>query len=155
MQYTASRTLTSNELREKSHSTQIRKKTRLSTLCISIQYRIQSSNQNNKKAKDSKGIQIGIEESYNFYSQIIRYISDPKGSTKDLPHLINTFSYQAEYKINSKSQYTSYIQMIKQAKEEIRETPHFIVATMIKNVLGVNLPKQVKDLYDKSFEERN
>jgi hypothetical protein len=40
----------------------------------------------------------------------------------------------------------------KQAEKEIRQTTPFKIVTKNKNFLGVNLTKEVKDLYDKSFK---
>ena len=52
--------------------------------------------------KDIKRIQIGKEIKLSlFAADIIVYISDSKVSTKELLHLINTFSNVAGYRINS------------------------------------------------------
>jgi hypothetical protein len=40
----------------------------------------------------------------------------------------------------------------KQAEKEIRETIPFTIVTNNIKYLGVNLTKQVKDLYDKNFK---
>jgi hypothetical protein len=40
----------------------------------------------------------------------------------------------------------------KQAEKEIMETTSFTIVTNNIKYLGVNLPKQVKDLYDKNFK---
>jgi hypothetical protein len=39
----------------------------------------------------------------------------------------------------------------KQAENEIRETTPFTIVTNNKKYLGVTLTKEVKDLYDKTF----
>ena len=40
----------------------------------------------------------------------------------------------------------------KQAEKEIRETTHFSIVTNNIKYLGVNLTKEVKDLYNKNFK---
>ena len=57
-----------------------------------------------RQHKGIKGIQIEKDEVKLslFADDMIVYISDPKNSTKELLQLINSFSYGAGYKINSK-----------------------------------------------------
>ena len=57
-----------------------------------------------RQHKGIKGIRIGKDEVklLLFADDMIVYINDPKNSTKELLHLINTFSNVAGYKINSK-----------------------------------------------------
>ena len=72
---------------------------------------------------------------------MIVYISDPKNSTRELLNLINSFSEEARYKINSNKSMAFLYTKNKQAEKEIRETALF---TIIKNnikYLGVNLSK--------------
>ena len=59
-----------------------------------------------RQQKEIKRIQNGKEEVKLslFADDMIVYISDPKNSTRELLHLINTFSNVTEYKINSKNQ---------------------------------------------------
>jgi len=56
-----------------------------------------------RQQKEIKGIQIGKDEVKIslFADDIIVYISDPKNSTRELLNLINSFSEEAGYKINS------------------------------------------------------
>jgi hypothetical protein len=83
---------------------------------------------------------------------MIKYINDPKSSTRELLNLINTFSAVAGYKINSKKSMTFAYTKDKQAENEIRETRPFTIITNNIKYLGVNLTKGVKDLYDKNFK---
>ena len=57
-----------------------------------------------RQQKEIKGMQIRKEEVKLslFAEDMIVNISDPKNSTKELLHFINSFSNVAEYKINSK-----------------------------------------------------
>ena len=96
----------------------------------------------------------------------------PKNSKRELLKLINKFSKVAGYKINSNKSVAFLYSKDKQAEKEIREITPFTIVTNNIKYLGVNLIKQVKDLYDKdlksfgywhsevylvisSFEERN
>jgi hypothetical protein len=83
---------------------------------------------------------------------MIVYVSDPKTSTRELLNLINNFSEEAGYKINSNKSMAFLYTKEKQAKEEIRETTPFTIVTNNIKYLGVTLTKQVKDLYDKNFK---
>ncbi|KAL6035173.1 hypothetical protein STEG23_034140 [Scotinomys teguina] len=106
-----------------------------------------------RQHKEIKGIQIGKEEVKIslFADDMIVYLSDPKNSTKELLQMINTFSNVAGYKVNSKKS-VALLYTKKRAEEEIKATSPFTIATNSIKYLGVNLTKQVKDLYDENFK---
>jgi hypothetical protein len=107
-----------------------------------------------QQQKEIKGIQIGKEEVKLslFVHDIIVYLSGPKNSSRELLILINNFSKEAGYKINSNKSMAFLFSKDKQAEKEIREiTPFTIVINNIK-YLGVILIKQVKGLYYKNFK---
>ena len=83
---------------------------------------------------------------------MIVYISNAKNSTKELLQLINTFRNVAGYKINSKNSVVLLYTDDKRAREEIRETTPFTIATNNIKYLGITLTKQVEDLCDKNFK---
>jgi hypothetical protein len=92
-----------------------------------------------RQQKELKGIQIGKEEVKIslFADDIIVYLSDPKNSTRELLHLINSFSEVAGYKINSNKPVAFIYTNDKQAEKEIMEiTPFKIITNNIK-YLGV------------------
>jgi hypothetical protein len=60
---------------------------------------------------------------------MIRYISDPKNSTKELLQLINNFNKMDQYKINSNKSVPFLYVYDKQAEKEIGETTPFTIAT--------------------------
>ncbi|KAL6073377.1 hypothetical protein STEG23_013708 [Scotinomys teguina] len=107
-----------------------------------------------RQHKEIKGIQIGKEEVKIslFADDMIVYLSDPQNSTKELLQLINTFSNVAGYKVNSKKSVTLLYTKDKRAEEEIKATSPFTIATNSIKYLGVNLTKEVKDLYDENFK---
>ncbi|KAL6084265.1 hypothetical protein STEG23_000768, partial [Scotinomys teguina] len=106
-----------------------------------------------RQHKEIKGIQIGKEEVKIslFADDMIVCLSNPKNSTKEHLQLINTFSNVAGYKVNSKKSVALLYTKDKRAKEEIKATSPFTIATNSIKYLGVILAKQVKDLYDENF----
>ncbi|KAL6032047.1 hypothetical protein STEG23_025200 [Scotinomys teguina] len=114
----------------------------LEVLCIAIQQQM-----------EIKGIQIGKEEVKIslFADDMIVYLSNLKNCTKELLQLINTFSNVTGYKVNSKKSALLYTKD-KRAEEEIKATSPITIATNSIKYLGVNLTKEVKDLYDENFK---
>ena len=80
---------------------------------------------------------------------MILYIENPKTATRKLLELINEFGKVAGYKINAQKSlaflYTN------DQKSEIKETLPFTIATKRIKYLGINLPKEVKDLYSENY----
>ena len=76
----------------------------------------------------------------------------PKDATRKLLELINEFGKFAEYKINThKSVAFLYINNERSEREIKETTPFTIISKGIKH-LGINLPKEVKDLYSKNYK---
>jgi hypothetical protein len=71
---------------------------------------------------------------------------------KILPENPYNLSKVAGYKINSNKSLAFLYTSDKQARNEIRETTPFTLATNNINYLGVTLTKEVKDLYEKNFK---
>jgi hypothetical protein len=96
-----------------------------------------------RQQKEIKGIQIGKEEVRIslFADDMIVYIRDPKNSTRELLHLINSFSEVAGYKINSNKSMAFLYKKDKQAEKEIMETTPFSIVTNNIKHLGVTLRK--------------
>uniref|UniRef100_A0A5F9CL25 RNA-directed DNA polymerase n=1 Tax=Oryctolagus cuniculus TaxID=9986 RepID=A0A5F9CL25_RABIT len=107
-----------------------------------------------RQEKESKGIQIGKEEVKLslFADDMILYLEDPKNSTKRLLELIEEFGKVAGYKINAqKSTAFVYTSNTMTEKELLRSIPLTIATKTIK-YLGINLTKDVKDLYDENYK---
>jgi hypothetical protein len=83
---------------------------------------------------------------------MIVYISDHKNSTRELLNLINIFSAVAGYKTISNKSMDFLYTKDKLGEKEIRATTPFTIVTSNIKYLGVNLTKEVKDLYDKNFK---
>jgi hypothetical protein len=107
-----------------------------------------------RQQKELKEIQIGKEEVKIslFADDMVLFISDPKNSTRELLNLINSFSAEAGYKINSNKSVAFLYTKDKQAEKEIRETTPIKIVTNNIKYLGVTLTKEVKDLCDKNIK---
>ena len=99
-------------------------------------------------------MQIGKEEVKTslFADDMVVYLSSPKNSSRVLLQLINNFSKMTGYKINSNKPVAFLYSKYKQAEKEIREMTPFTIAINNIKYLGVNLTKQVKEMYDKNFK---
>ena len=104
-----------------------------------------------------KGIHTGKEVKLSLFADnMILYTENPKGATRKLLELINEFGKVAGYKINAqKSLACLYTNDVK-SEREIKETLPFTTATKRIKYLGINLPKETKDLYAENYrsEER-
>ena len=104
--------------------------------------------------KEIKGIQIGKEEVKLslFANDMNLYIENPKDSTKKLLELINEYSKVAGYKINTQKSLAFLYTNNEKTEREIKETIPFTIATKRIKYLGINLPKETKDLYIESYK---
>ena len=79
----------------------------------------------------------------------ILYRDNPKDATRKLLELINEFGKVAGYKINAQK---SLAFLYTNNEREIKETIPFTIATKRIKYLGINLPKEVKDLYSENYK---
>uniref|UniRef100_A0A5F9C4E5 RNA-directed DNA polymerase n=1 Tax=Oryctolagus cuniculus TaxID=9986 RepID=A0A5F9C4E5_RABIT len=102
-----------------------------------------------RQEKEIKGIQIGKEELKLslFADDMILYLGDPKNS-KRLLELIEDFGKVAGYKINAQKSTAFVYTGNTTAKEELLRSIPFTIATKTIKYLGINLTKDVKNLYD-------
>ena len=73
-------------------------------------------------------------------------IENPKDSTRKLLELINECSKGAGYKINTQKSLAFLYTNNEKAEREIKEIIPFTIATKRVKYLGINLPKEMKDL---------
>ena len=101
-----------------------------------------------REEKERKGIQIGKEvvKLSLFADDMILYIENPKDATRKLLELINVFGRVAGYKINAQKSLAFLYSNSKRSEREIKETIPFTIATKRIKYLGINLPKEAKDL---------
>ena len=78
---------------------------------------------------------------------MILYIENPKEATRKLLDLISEFGKVAGYKINAQKSLAFLYTNDEKSGREIKETPPFTTATKRIKYLGINLPKEIKDLY--------
>ena len=83
---------------------------------------------------------------------MILYIENPKGATRKLLEQINEFGKVAGYKINAQKSLAFLYTNNKKSEREIKETLPFTIATKRIKYLGINLPKEAKDLYSESYK---
>ena len=78
---------------------------------------------------------------------MILYIENLKDTTIKLIELINEYSKVAGYKINTQKPLAFLYTNNEKTQREIKETIPFTIATKRIKYLGLNLPKETKDLY--------
>ena len=81
---------------------------------------------------------------------MILYIENPKDSTRKLLELINEYSKVAGYKINTQKSLAFLYTNNDKIEREIKETIPFIFGMKRIKYLGLYLPKETKDLYNRS-----
>ena len=79
------------------------------------------------------------------------YMENPMHSTKKLVDLINEFGKTAGYKVNSQKSKAFLYTNNETAETEIRKKIPFDIATRKIKYLGMNLTKEVKDLYSENY----
>ena len=83
---------------------------------------------------------------------MILYIENPKETTRKLPELINEYGKVAGYKINTPKSLAFPYTNNEKTEREIKETiPTTIAMKRIKH-LGINLPRETKEPYVKSYK---
>ena len=83
---------------------------------------------------------------------MILYIENPKDSTRKLLELINEYSKVAGYRINAQKSLAFLYTNNENIGEEIKKTIPFTIAMKIIKYLGINLPKETKDLYIQNYK---
>ena len=94
----------------------------------------------NKRNPDQKGSKAL------FADDMILYIENPKNSIRKLLELINKFSKVAGYKINTEKSLAFLYTNNEKSEREIKESIPFTMATERIKCLGINLPKETKEL---------
>ena len=83
---------------------------------------------------------------------MILYIENPKDATRKLLELINEFGKVAGYKINAQKSLAYLYTNNERSEREIKETIPFTITTKRIKYLGINLSKEVKDLYSENYK---
>jgi len=80
------------------------------------------------------------------------HIENCKDFTRELIELINESVKVAGYKINTQKTITILYTNNERSGSEIRETISFTTVSKRIKYLGINLPKEVKDLYSVNYK---
>ena len=83
---------------------------------------------------------------------MILYIENPKDATRKLLELINEFGKVAGYKINAQKSLAFLYTNDKKSEREMKETLTFTIATKRIKYVGINRPKETKDLYAQNYK---
>ena len=78
---------------------------------------------------------------------MILYIENSKDATRKLLELIDEYSKVTGYKINTEKSLEFLYTNKEKSEREIKESTSFTIATERIKYLGINLPKETKDLY--------
>ena len=103
--------------------------------------------------KEIKGTQIGKEETKLslFADDTVVYIENSIDSTKKLLNLINEFGKTTGYKLNIQKSKAFLYTNHEISETKIRGKNSFTIATTKIKYLGINLTKEVKDLYSENY----
>ena len=82
---------------------------------------------------------------------MILYIEHPKDSTRKILELISEYSKLIGYEINTQKSLAFLCPNNERSPSEIEETIPFTIAEKEIKYLGINLPKETKDLYTENY----
>ena len=101
-----------------------------------------------------KGIQIRKEEvKFSLFADdMILYIEHPKDTIRKLLELISEFSKVAGYKINTQKSLAFLNTNNEKSERATKESIVFTISTKIIKYLGINLPKETKELYTENYK---
>ena len=107
-----------------------------------------------RQQKERKGLQMGKEEVKLslFADDMMLYIENPKDSSPRLLELIQQFGRVAGYKINAQKSVAFLYTNNETEEREIKESIPLTIAPKSIRYLGINLTKEVEDLYPKTTE---
>ena len=83
---------------------------------------------------------------------MILYIENPKDCIRKLLELISEFSKVAGHKINTQKSLAFLYTKNEKSEREIKESIPFTSATKRIKYLGINLPKETKELYTENYK---
>ena len=106
-----------------------------------------------REEKEIKAIQIRKEVKLSLFADdMILHIENPKDSIRKLLELISEFSKVAGYKINTQKSLAFLYTNNEKSEREIKESIPFTIATKRIKYLGINLPKETKELYTENYK---
>ena len=98
-------------------------------------------------------MQIGKEVKLSLFADdMILFIENPKDSIRKLLELISEFSKVSGYKINTQKSFAFLYTNNEKSYREIKESTPFTIATKRIKYLGINLPKDTKELCTENYK---
>ena len=86
-----------------------------------------------------------------FADDMIVYMENPIDSTKNLSNLKNESGKTARYKVNSQKSKAFFAHQQQNTRNRNQEKIPFPTATRKIKYLGINLTKEIKDLYSENY----
>ena len=105
-----------------------------------------------REEKEIKGIQIGKEVKLSLFVDDILYRENSKDAIRKLLELINEFDKVAGYKSNTQKSVAFLYTNNEKSEREIKETIPFTSTSKRIKYLGINLPKEAKDLCSENYK---
>ena len=126
----------------------------MSTFTTIIQHSFGSLSYSNQRRKRNKRNPDGKRRSKASLTadDMILYIENPKDSIRKLLELINEFSKVTGYKINTQKSLAFLYTNNEKSEREIKESIPFTIATTGIKYLGINSPKETKELYTENYK---
>ena len=125
----------------------------MSSLTTFIQHSFGSLAMAFREEKKIKVTQIGNEVKLSLFADdMILYIENLKETIRKLLELIIEFSKITEYKVSTQKSLAFLYTDNEKSEREIKESIPFIIATKRIKYLGINLPKETKELYTENYK---
>ena len=83
---------------------------------------------------------------------MILYVGNPKDSIRKLLELISELNKVSGYKINAQKSLAFLYTNNEKSEREIKQSIPFTIATKRIKYLGINLPKETKELYTENYK---
>ena len=141
-----------NDEKLKEFPPKIRNKTRVSTIATIIQHSSRSPSYSSQRRKRNKRNPDQKRSKAVTADDMILYIENLKDSIRKLLELISEFSKISGYKINTQKSLAFLYTNNEKSERAIKEAISFIIATKRIKYLGMNLPKETKELYMENYK---
>ena len=107
-----------------------------------------------REEKEINRIQIRKEKVklFLFTDDMILYIENPEDTVRKLLELTREFSKVSGYRINTQKSLAFLYTNNEKSEREIKESSPFTIATKRIKYLGINIPKETKELYTESYK---
>ena len=106
-----------------------------------------------REEQEIKGMQIRKDVKLSLFADdMILYTENPKDGIRILVELISQFSNAAGYKINAQKSLAFLYTNNEISERKIKESIPFTIATKRIKYLGINLPKEMKELYTENYK---